>query len=93
MTGEHEVLGMTASLATLRGTTTDGTLPSFAWPDRAADRGYQMMYIDHNGQVICPACANSQAVIAGDVYWVGPNVPCDCGAMIPSVYGDPGDAS
>jgi len=85
---------MSASFATLRNTTTDGTLPAFAWPG-----GYQMFYVTRDGSVICPACANrevddSQAVIDGDVYWEGPDESCeDCGAMIPSAYGDPGDAS
>jgi len=81
---------MSASLATLRDTTTDGTLPAFAWPG-----GYQMLYVTRDGSAICPACANrdvddSQAVVAGDVYWEGPDLPCDdCDAMIPSAYGDP----
>jgi hypothetical protein len=66
-----------------------GQLPSYAWPG-----GYQLQYLTADGLTICPSCANqsdtSDPVVAGDVYWEGPEVPCDdCGAMLESAYGDP----
>lgn len=90
-----------ATLDDLRASTTDDTLPTYAWPG-----AYPMTYYTVNGLMICPKCANdpdtSDPVTAGDVYWEGPTVPCEdgsqCGAMvdgtwtpgaIDSAYGDP----
>ena len=73
----------------------DGRSPAYAWPG-----GYQMVYITRDGLNICPACANSDhgsedPVVAGDVYWEGPDLECEdtagdgCIGTIPSAYGDP----
>lgn len=77
------------TIDTLRSTTTDGTLPTHAWPG-----GYPMHYMTGEGWILCPKCANeprtSDVAIAGDVYWEGPTLTCeDCGADIESAYGDP----
>ena len=54
-----------------------------------------MMYFTGSGDVICPQCANStehptDPPVDGDIYWEGPDETCtDCGAAIPSAYGDP----
>ena len=78
-----------ATLTMLRESTTDGSLPSHAWPG-----GYQLMYLTEDGLFVCPKCANkpdtSDPVTAGDVYWEGPTLACeDCGEPIESAYGDP----
>lgn len=93
---------MMATLADLRESTPDGTLPAVAWPG-----GYPMLYLTQSGATICPKCANdpietSDPVTAGDVYLEGPAIVCEdgsqCGAMIDgtwhagtieSAYGDP----
>ena len=94
-----------ANLTALRESTSDETLPAYAWPG-----GYPMVYITENGLTICPKCANdadtSDPVVAGDVYWEGPDMTCEdgsqCGSLsdggpspswsagvIESAYGDP----
>jgi len=78
-----------ATLTELRESTSDGTLPAFAWPG-----AYQMVYYTEGGLTVCPKCANdpdtSDPVIAGDVYWEGPILVCeDRGELIKSAYGDP----
>ena len=67
----------------------DGRLPSYAWPG-----GYPMFYYDRDGDEYCPDCANQDKadppIVAGDVYWEGPDSICvGCGARIKSAYGDP----
>lgn len=84
------------TLTALRYLTPDRSLPAYAWPG-----GYPMEYATEDGLSICPACANlaiddyGDPVIAGDVYWEGPDYPCDdCGKPISSAYGpliDTGD--
>ena len=89
-----------ATIAALRASTSDGSLPAYAWPG-----GYPLEYVTEDGLMICPACANvsgshdgfvpSDPVIAGDVFWEGEDYPCeDCGKPISSAYGplvDTGD--
>ena len=77
-----------ATLAQLRASTCDGTLPAYEWPG-----GYPMEYVTEDGLEVCPTCANtpdtSDPVIAGEVYWEGPPFPCDdCGRLIESAYGE-----
>ena len=61
-----------------------------AWPGL-----YPVIYFTVNGLIVCPHCANrevdsSQRVIAGDIYWEGPDLTCeDCEAPMASAYGDP----
>lgn len=86
------------TLDEMRASTSDNTLPAYAWPG-----GYPMAYYTEDGLMICPKCANdpdtSDPVVDGAVYWEGPAMYCDdgsqCGAsMIVSAYGDPeADAS
>lgn len=80
---------MTTQLSELRDTTSDGTLPTYAWPG-----AYPMIYYTRDGLTICHRCANdpntSDPVVAGDVYWEGPTLFCeDKGEPIESAYGDP----
>jgi len=66
-----------------------GQLPAFT------DLGcYPMFYFDADGDEYCPKCASQgdaePPIVAGDVYWEGPDSICvGCGARIPSAYGDP----
>ena len=78
-----------ANLLELRESTSDGSLPTYAWPG-----GYQMFYLTADGLTICPVCANktdtSDPVADGDVHWEGEPLVCeDCGRDIPSAYGIP----
>lgn len=64
-------------------------LDQYAWPG-----GYQMIYVTRDGDVLCAKCA--WIAIVGDnptistVYWEGADLYCDdCGALLPSAYGDP----
>lgn len=77
----------------------DGSLPAYAWPG-----GYPIVYLCDDGGELCPDCANGKngsdasespeadrqwRLIAGDVYWEGPPVPCDhCGRLMESAYGE-----
>jgi hypothetical protein len=75
--------------------TTDGKLPSFAWPG-----GYPILYLDGHDTVLCAECANEAD---GDpdelddfrpqqwfIYYEGPDYECgECGKMLESAYGDP----
>lgn len=64
-----------------------GNYPAYAWPG-----GYPIIYYTKDGLVVCPKCANrdDDDLIASDIYWEGPNMPCDdCGKKIESAYGDP----
>jgi hypothetical protein len=67
------------------------TLIAYAWPG-----GYPVVYIDKEGNDLCPNCANTlrhdeySPPIAGDVYWEGPVIHCEeCNREIESAYGDP----
>jgi len=68
----------------------DGTLAKYAWPG-----GYPLYYLDANGDVLCPDCANANdeynaPLAAAGIHWEGPAMHCDhCGAAIASAYGDP----
>lgn len=73
----------------------NGKLISYAWPG-----GYPVYYIDKDGSVLCPDCAQKSLddpdelpnfkPIAGDVYYEGPVIYCEqCNAEIESAYGDP----
>lgn len=74
----------------------DGNLISHAWPG-----AYPVMYLDHESNTLCPACARASDTTdelesfrphASFIHWEGPDVSCDtCGTLIPSAYGDPGD--
>jgi hypothetical protein len=80
---------MMATLAELRESTGDGTLPAVAWPG-----GYPIVYYTRDGLTVCPRCANdadtSDPVVDGGVYWEGPVILCDdAGEPIASAYGDP----
>ena len=65
-------------------------LPAYAWPG-----GYPLEYLDDQGNVLCPKCADMHeeyngTIIAVDAYMEGPPIQCDnCGEMIESAYGDP----
>ena len=84
-----------ATLAQLRASTSDGTLPAYEWPG-----GYPMEYVTYDCLTICPRCANAvdhddredicnDYVVSGNVYWEGPPFPCDdCGRLIESAYGE-----
>ena len=69
-----------------------GKLPAYAWPG-----GYQIIYLTHSSDVICPDCANGDygsefddPIVVHDIYWEGPTIQCDnCQADIESAYGDP----
>ena len=67
-----------------------GRLPSYSWPG-----GYQITYICHDGNTVCPTCANLEAdahqkVTDCFIHWEGSPICCDdCGATIESEYGDP----
>ena len=67
----------------------NGDLPAYAWPG-----GYPMFYIDKEGNVLCPTCANkevdqSQEVTAYDVNWEDAHLHCDdCSQRIPSAYAE-----
>jgi hypothetical protein len=69
-----------------------GLFPPYAWPG-----GYQIVYYDREGSVLCPACAKAEYVaegtkFTGDIYYEGPDeVCCNCNAAIPSAYGDPNE--
>lgn len=71
----------------------DGTYPAFAWPG-----GYPLIYLDANGDILCPACTSREdeynaPTVSGEVYWEGPDLCCfDCNAIIESAYGDPNSA-
>ena len=55
----------------------NGKFIAVAWPG-----GYPMHYLTKGD--------TSDPVVAGDVYWEGPNIECeDCGGLIESAYGDP----
>ena len=67
-----------------------GRLISYAWPG-----GYPVVYYDHDGESICPKCANDddwsdKALIGADIWEEGPTLQCaNCNAEIESAYGDP----
>ena len=67
----------------------DGTLPYHAWPGL-----YPLFYMDKQGNVLCPTCANRDVdqeaeVIDYDANWEGENLYCDdCGYRIESAYGE-----
>lgn len=71
----------------------NGLLPSYAWPG-----GYPLFYLDKEGNVLCPSCANreidqAQEVIAQDVNWEDPSLFCDdCSTRIQSAYSDDEEA-
>ena len=53
---------------------------------------YPLIYLDGEGEVLCARCAAvpAEAVIAYDVYFEGPAIPCAaCSFEIESAYGDP----
>jgi hypothetical protein len=70
-----------------------GQLPAFAWPG-----GYPIVYLDREGNILCPDCANRetdalQAPVACDVYYEGPPIQCDdCSGTIDSAYGNPSES-
>ena len=76
---------LAAALAAMRDDT--GKLPAFT-----SLGGYTMAYYTQDGLTVCAPCANkedtSDPVIAGDVYWEGPELECD-DCVIESAYGDP----
>jgi hypothetical protein len=79
----------TRKLTELRDSTSDGTLPAYAWPG-----GYPIVYYTEEGLTLCHRCANdpdtSDPVADADVYWEGPAIVCeDKGETIESAYGDP----
>lgn len=57
--------------------------------------GYTLaMFID--GDYVCPSCAGRMSYTDRqytdgtiDVYYEGPDLTCDCGAILESAYGDP----
>ena len=67
----------------------DGTLAHHAWPGL-----YPLFYIDKQGNVLCPTCANRDADQAQEVIDVAineenENLYCDdCGNKIESAYGE-----
>ena len=67
----------------------DGTLPHHAWPGL-----YPLFYMDKQGNVLCPTCANrdvdqSQEVIDVAINEEDENLYCDdCGSKIESAYGE-----
>ena len=70
---------------------TDGTLASYAWPG-----GYPLMYLDADGMLLCPDCANkdpdewyTRPIADVGVHWEGPPEQCeDCGQLVASAYGE-----
>lgn len=66
-----------------------GELVSYVWPG-----GYPVFYLDKQGNVLCPECANRpvdqvQEVVAADVNWEDGALYCDdCGRRIESAYGE-----
>jgi hypothetical protein len=66
----------------------EGGLPSWAWPG-----GYPILYIDHDGETICPKCANDddwsdKAIVGYFVHYEGePEICANCNAQIESAYG------
>jgi len=60
--------------------------------------GYPLIYIDHDGNVLCNKCAQEGIdndyldpdATQGQVYWEGVTLHCDgCNAELESAYGDP----
>jgi len=73
--------------------TSDGKLPAYSWPG-----GYTLIYLTKGGSWLCADCATKELdtpdgvdpVIAGDIFWEGPDMTCDeCSRVIESSYGDP----
>lgn len=68
-----------------------GKLPAYAWPG-----GYPVLYLDRDGCVLCPDCANAQprddsssAVTDWFIHYEGSSMICDeCGATVDSAYGE-----
>ena len=66
-----------------------GVLPAYAWPG-----GYPMYYVDDEGNILCPRCANkndeySAELIAYDANWEDPDLYCDnCQERIESAYAE-----
>ena len=72
-----------------------GCLPAYAWPG-----GYPLVYLDQDGCVLCPACAEKSAADPEEhvnflphsyyIHYEGDPVPCDnCANRIESAYGIP----
>lgn len=75
----------------------DNKLIEWAWPG-----GYQVLYVDEWGDIVCPECANKKDAdpdtepknkpVYGEVYYEGPDFECVwCNKRIESAYGDPDD--
>jgi len=55
---------------------------------------YPLIFVTKDGSVICQDCVNKskEECCEGDIYYEGPDIECDeCGQMIHSAYGEPGD--
>ncbi len=77
----------------------DGTLEAFAWPG-----GYQMFYLDEEGETLCPNCAAIQHsleeceehgqcgeahLIGADANYEDEDIYCvNCSGQIPASYAD-----
>ena len=66
-------------------------LPAYAWPG-----GYPLVYVDADGNLLCPDCANKPEdeygapIVDGFIHYEGPSMFCDdCYKEIESAYGDP----
>lgn len=79
----------TAKITELRGTTSDGALPAYAWPG-----GYQLFYLDEGNNILCPACANDndaycEQLTDYDANYENTELYCDhCSAPIAASYAD-----
>ena len=60
--------------------------------------GYPLIYIDHDGNVLCNDCAQKgidndeldEAATEGQIYWEGETLQCDgCNSDLESSYGVP----
>jgi hypothetical protein len=74
----------------LRESTSDRSLPKFAWPG-----GYTLIYLDAEIEILCAECADIYVKEGGKLsaygtYDEGPTIYCEeCNAEIESSYGDP----
>jgi hypothetical protein len=65
-----------------------GKLPTLAWPGL-----YPMFYVDNEGEVLCPDCANkdgyADTITGQDCNWEDPDLYCDdCNKRIESAYAE-----
>ena len=67
----------------------NGKLPAYAWPG-----GYPLFYLDSEGNVSCPDCANNNdeytaPIVAYDANYEDDSLYCDhCSSRIVSAYGE-----